>query len=1623
MKTGIVLSKNEYLEKLNAAFNKKLKKDQVDATISFAQHWFVNLPEEELVCQELDDIYGKTLNAWKFIQNFDPLQTKIHIFNPDLETHQWQSSHTVVMVLHKNMPFLVDSVRIELSRRDIGVLGMQSIVYQTSRNDAGKLLDRKACNYENGCAVCDKGYATEAFMYFEVDRLAGNEMLKDITISLAEVLADVEIVVADFTPMEQEAKKIISNMAKGRFYAHKDEVDEAKAYLEWMLDQNFIFIGFKEYKVIEKDNRRYMQHVDGNELGIVKHKIKSQKSKFIDELSFNILEYEKQTKLLGFSKSGTLSRVHRPTYPDYVSICKYNKAGKLVSVYGFLGLYTLSVYTGRTRNIPVLRCKVDEVMRRSGLYRASYEGRQLARVLETFPRQELLQMDADELFEFAIQISQIKERYQIRVFIRQDHYRKFYSCLVYMPRDIYNTDVREKIQSIFCKTFNAINADFTTNFGESVLVCIHFVLRTNPDDKVEYDVATLQQAVIDVSRSWQDQLLRGLIDKYGEEQGIAYGRQFQHAFPSSYRDDFTPRLAVADVHHIVSISDEAPLNMWFYQKFEEHESEAHFSLYHRHEPLSLSDIIPILENMGLKVIGEHPYKIIDKSGQITWHHDFSLVYRLGDKIEADQYNNVFTEAFECIWKGVAANDSFNRLILAAGVDWRSVAYLRSCACYAKQIGMGFSHEYMADTLLKHLDITQTLVECFATKFDPSLQLTLEQRKSTLTVLEEKYHQLLDNVPSLSEDKILYCFFKCSLAVIRTNFYQHDANGLLKEYFAFKLNSSLVPDIPMPCPHCEVFVYSSRMEGVHLRGGKVSRGGLRWSDRQEDYRTEVLGLVKAQQVKNAVIVPVGAKGGFVLHRANQIVDRDQLLAEGIKCYQTFIRGLLDVTDNIINGEIISPPDVICYDDDDPYLVVAADKGTATFSDISNELSKEYDFWLGDAFASGGSQGYDHKGMGITARGAWISVQRHFRAININIQKTDFTVIGIGGMSGDVFGNGMLLSEHIRLVAAFDHRHIFIDPNPDASLSYAERKRLFELPNSGWDDYDSSLISEGGGVFLRNAKSIPISPQMQARLKISATKLIPNELIKAILQAPVDLLWNGGIGTYIKGSLESDAAVGDKANDSVRINGVQLIAKVVGEGGNLGMTQLGRVEYALAGGACNTDFIDNAGGVDCSDHEVNIKILLAAVSAKGDITEKQRNQLLVTMENEVAVQVLNNNYRQTQAISLAQFQIKHYMNDYKDYTKHLVEVGRLQRKLEFLPSGEEMEQRELNAQMLTRPELSVLISYSKAELKEALIESNIHDDDYLACQIETALPSTLVKKYQESIYDHQLRKEMIATQTANELINYMGITFVFRMCVTTGATQEQVVRAFAAVRDIYDLPAIWQEVEQLDYQVSSQTQHEMMIILMRVVRNGTRWLLKRHREIGSLKPLVEKYRSNVSQLMSQYLVLLHGEARCSSAAKRDELIACDVPKDLAEKIAAVYSGSAHFAFDIAEVAEVSECSIDHAAKVFFILAHHLNLQWFRQQFNCIKVESRWYSRIRDAFRSDVDKHLCVLTHTVLGLGDNVSEDAQQCVDWWLETNKEQVQRWGKMQDELRQSNSSDLAMYAVAIRELMDMGQVE
>jgi len=1614
--------KTQCMKQLEVLINERLKKSEQEAVTTYVRDYLHIVPHDDIGGKAAEDVFSQLLSSWQFIQRFESVDDKlpkIEIINPGSAQYPWQSSHTVVMLLQKDMPFLVDSVRMLLASRQLTIHSVQSLVYQAQRSKTGALKERATCTYEQGCPIDLKGYQTESFMFFEIDRIAGDEMLSSLVDELRDVLSDVRAVVQDFGGMEGRIQSIINDLKHNPPALPEGEVSEAIAYLNWLTEDNFTFLGYKEYKVGKKGGRELIRHVDDSELGLLKKRTESTKDKFIDTLQPDVRDYVMESRLLSFATSGTLSRVHRPVYPDYIAIRQFDKDGNVIGECGFLGLYTLAVFTEKTRNIPILRNKVEAVMRRSGLYPFTHGGKDLLRVLETFPREELFKTDLDELFSTTTAIAQIKERQQTRLFVRRDHFGKFVSCLVYMPRDIYDSEIRKKVQQILCKTFKALNSEFTTYFGSSVLVRTHFILRTDPDQVLDFDVAELEQAIIGVTRSWQDDMVQALIDLYGDEQGTLFAHRYRNAFSLSYRDDFTPAIAVSDVQHVESLCEEKPLALCFYQREGESADRAHFALYQRDEQLTLSDIIPIFENMGLKTLGEHLYKIVDENGVMVWKHDFSLQYILGEELDASVLRDVFKKAFVRVWHNNASNDAFNRLVLALGLNWREVSYLRACAHYLKQIRLGFSQTYYADTLLRYPALTLALVHHFNTKFDPSLTLSVDDRKAQLEALESAYQASLDEVQSLSEDRVLRNYLLLNKAMLRTNFFQPGADGRMKKYFSFKIDPHQLPDIPLPRPMYEVFVYSNRVEGVHLRGGKVARGGLRWSDRVEDYRTEVLGLVKAQQVKNPVIVPVGAKGGFVAQRAQEMTDRESFQREGIACYKIFIRGLLDVTDNLQGGDVIPPREVVRYDGDDPYLVVAADKGTATFSDIANGLAAKYNFWLDDAFASGGSQGYDHKGMGITAKGAWVSVQRHFRERGIDIQSTDFTVVGIGGMAGDVFGNGMLLSKHIQLVAAFDHMNVFIDPNPEIASSFAERERLFNLGQVGWDDYNTKLISKGGGVFSRASKSIAITPEMKKRFDIEENSLTPNDLINRVLKAPVDMLWNGGIGTYVKASSETHDDVGDRANDSLRINGRDVRAKVIGEGGNLGMTQLGRIEYAQNGGAINTDAVDNVGGVDCSDHEVNIKILLNEVLADGQLTMKRRNNLLERMTDEVSELVLRNSYCQTRSLSIARNLAHSHGDEYRRFIGGLESSGRLDRELEFLPSDEEQAVRLSQNEGLSRPELAVVLAYAKSELKDVLAASNIAEDAYLAKQIVTAFPATLEQQYPEALHGHRLRREIIATEYANEMVNYMGITYVERMMQATGATAGQVVQAYVAARDIFGMIPLWHALETLDYKVPSQLQMTMMKRVMRMVRHASRWILQQRYENVSTQELINHFEAGVEQVSSSLQKLLSGDLAALWKTSYGEFEAEGVPSELAKQVAS--TDELYFALDVVDVATRTGNSVEQTAGVFFNLISRLDLHKFRQGVSSLSVVNIWHSKVRDVFRDDVDRQLCILTQSVLQFDGGAPDKPEDKVSFWLDAQSQQLVRWQEIQQALGAQEQGDISMFTVAIRELVELGR--
>ena len=1163
----------------------------------------------------------------------------------------------------------------------------------------------------------------------------------------------------------------------------------------------------------------------------------------------------------------------------------------------------------------------------------------------------------------------------------------------------------------------AEDIEFVTHFSESPLARVQFTIRVPQVENRQLPLAEIRDRVIELAQSWSEGLAEALHEAYGEERGNEFYRIWAAGFPASYTEMFSPRRAAIDLDHITKAASADDLAMSFYRALEEDDSTLHFKLFYPDEPLPLSDVMPIFDNLGFRVIGEHPFEVIDRTGKTVWIHDFTLQAHSGG-VDIHRIRPIFEELFRRVWHTEAENDAFNRLLLSSYMSWRQIALLRTYARYMRQIRFSNSQTFISNTLVNHENLTQILLEYFEIRFNPDRYKSPGKSEAAQKKLEIEFNAGLEEVENLSEDRVLRLYLELMQATLRTNYYQPDAEGQPKPYISVKFDPTRIPDMPLPMPMFEIFVYSPRVEGVHLRGGKVARGGLRWSDRFEDYRTEILGLVKAQQVKNAVIVPVGAKGGFVAKQLPDPSDREAFQAEGIAAYKTFIRGLLDITDNLVDAGIQPPERVIRHDEDDHYLVVAADKGTATFSDIANGLAAEYGFWMGDAFASGGSNGYDHKKMGITARGAWVSVERHFREMGINPAEDEFTAIGIGDMGGDVFGNGLLCSEKTRLVAAFNHIHIFIDPEPDAAKSYKERKRLFEMPRSAWTDYDTKLISKGGGVFSRNAKSIPVSPEMKKLLGINADRMPPNMLISHILKSEVDLLWVGGIGTYVKGAEETHADVGDKANDGLRVNGKDLRCKVVGEGGNLGFTQLGRIEYALKGGRLNTDFIDNSGGVDCSDHEVNMKILLNRAVAMGDLTAKQRNVMLEEMTDDVSALVLKNNYRQTQAISIASADTAPRLEEYRRLMNTLESEGKLNRGLEFLPDDEALAERKLAKKGLTRPELSVLISYVKGDLKQTLIASTLPDDPLLAGEMYKVFPKELNKKFSKELCEHQLRREIIATQIANDMVNHMGITFVERLNQSTGADAASIALAWIIARDVFRIDNWWDRIEALDYHVPAKLQMELMQDLMRLMRRAVRWLLRNRRAELNIQSHMERFADSVWAITSSLPDYLGDQARSNWEQRHAYLEESGLSKDLASVLAG--TGYLYSSLGIIESQEATGLPLKTVANLYYDLGDRLDLTWFANSIAALTPNSHWQALARESFREDLDWQQRALTTGVLRLAGKAGK-VPESVEAWEQKHQHMIERWSAMLAELKSVREPEYAMFSVALRELLDLAQ--
>ncbi|GAB2917454.1 NAD-glutamate dehydrogenase [Streptomyces mayteni] len=1621
------------------------------ATLSaYLQRYYLYIAPEDLAGRDPVDIYGAAVSHYRLAGNRPQGTANVRVHTPTVEQTGWTSSHTVVEVVTDDAPFLVDSVTNELSRQGRGIHLVIHPQVLVRRDVTGRLIEVLATNGGNVERPADA--VLESWIHVEIDRETDDDDLRGIEADLRRVLSDVREAVEDWQKMRGTALRIADELPEEPLSPDlsEPEIEEARELLRWLAADHFTFLGYREYELAREENGGegdILRAVPGTGLGVLRSDPAHDPdaphptaSAAFGRLSLSARAKAREPRLLILTKANSRATVHRRSYLDYVGVKKFDAQGNVVGERRFLGLFSAAAYTGSVRRIPVIRRKVAEVLVEAGFGADSHSGRDLLQILETYPRDELFQTPVSTLSSIATSVLHLQERRRLRLFLRQDEYGRYHSALIYLPRDRYTTSVRLRLTEILTDELNGINVDFTAWNTESVLSRLHFVIRVPAGAELpeltDADVERIETRLAEASRSWADGFTDALLAECGEERAAELAHRYANAFPEGYKADFPPRAAVADLQYVVSLEPgrDRDFALSLYEPVDAAPGERRFKIYRIGEPVSLSAVLPVLQCLGVEVVDERPYELRVGDGSTAWIYDFGI--RLPEALAAGLGGDArerFQEAFAAAWTGAAENDGFNALVLSAGLTWREAMVLRAYAKYLWQAGARFTQESMEATLRRNVHTTRLLVNLFEARLAPQRQSA--GRELTDGLLEE-LDGALEQVLNLDEDRILRAFLNVIKATLRVNYFQSasegsgsggqsasegsgsggqsDGDGKPHGYLSVKLDPKGIPDLPEPRPAFEIWVYSPRVEGVHLRFGKVARGGLRWSDRREDFRTEILGLVKAQEVKNTVIVPVGAKGGFVGKRLpSPAEDRDAWLAEGIACYRTFISGLLDITDNLVDGRVVPPADVVRHDGDDTYLVVAADKGTATFSDIANEVAQAYGFWLGDAFASGGSAGYDHKGMGITARGAWESVKRHFRELGHDTQTEPFTVAGIGDMSGDVFGNGMLLSEHIRLVAAFDHRHIFLDPEPDAAVSYAERRRLFELPRSSWADYDTSLISKGGGIHPRTAKSIPVTPQVRAALGITtdAVALTPSELMQAILRAPVDLLWNGGIGTYVKSSAETHADAGDKANDAIRVDGRELRAKVVGEGGNLGLTQRGRIEFATAGGRCNTDAIDNSAGVDTSDHEVNIKILLNSVVTNGDLTVKQRNVLLAEMTDEVAALVLRNNYAQNVVLANSEATAPGLVQAHQRLIRRLSETGRLDRKLEFLPSDDEFRERRAAGRGLTQPELSVLLAYAKLTVTAELLGTGLPDDPYVNRLLDAYFPTALRERFPDRLQDHALRREIVTTLLVNDTINVGGCSFVHRMQEESGASTEEVVRAHTASRAIFGLAQIWDTAENLDNQVAAETLTRIRLHARRLVERGARWLLNNRPQPLQLTETIELFGVRVGQVWQELPKLLRGRDLEWHASLHDELVGSGVPADLAQQVAGF--SAAFPALDIVAVADRTGRELLDVAEVYFHLSDELGITQLQDRISELPRADRWQSMARTAIREDLYAAHQLITADVLAEGSPEATPEERFAAW-AQRSAAILGRARTTLHDIQSSESFDLANLSVAMR---------
>jgi glutamate dehydrogenase len=1582
-KAGLVLKAEALVAEMRAV------EDEVTAKRVIAE-FYEHVPPADVAERSPRDLCGAALALLHFAKRRRPGKAKIRAYNPDPADDGWSSPHTVVEVVNDDMPFLVDSVTAAINLSDRVVHLVIHPILSVLRGPDGRLLGIGAGNGEG---------VRESWMHVEITTEPDPAGLAELTERLDSVLAEVRAAVEDWSKMRETLRGLTDELASEKPPVPAREIAEARDFLRWLNDDNFTFLGYREYSFSPAGEPLAAP------LGILRDERFRVFGGLRDLASLppDVQEFVRRRELLIITKSDRRSSVHRPAHMDAIGLRRFGRGGEVVGVRLFLGLFTSTAYSRSPGAIPVLRVKVRHIVERAGLSPASHDGKALLHILDSFPRDELFQADEASLFATVIGILNLQERQRIALFVRQDPLERFVSCLVYVPRDRYDTPLRQRFAALLAEAYEGELSAFYTHLDDSVFARVQFIIRTTRGAVPAVDVAELEQRLAEAGRSWTDRLEEAAIAAFGEAAARERLRALR-PFPAAYQARTSAVAAVADLTPVASVLAGSPLEVALHPR---EDVPLGLRIYRAKEPIVLSDILPIIENFGLRVVAEEPFRIESAAGAVAWIHELAIAVAGAALPLADAVGEQLCRALVAVWTGRVDNDGFNRLVVAAGLSARQIVVLRLYGKVLRQAGSPYSEAYIETALTRHPEIARRLVQLFELRFDPDAQKAL----APLAEIQAIEHAL-DAVEGLDEDRILRSYLTLILKTLRTNYFQRLPSGAPKPYLAVKLASSEIDLLPLPRPLYEIYVYSRRVEGVHLRAGKVARGGIRWSDRKEDFRTEILGLMKAQTVKNAVIVPVGSKGGFVVKEPPP--EPEKLGAEAVACYKILIRGLLDLTDNIVadgagGHKVVPPPRVVRHDGDDPYLVVAADKGTATFSDYANAIAEEYGFWLGDAFASGGSAGYDHKALGITARGAWELVERHFRELGRDLETSEFTVVGVGDMSGDVFGNGMLMSRHLRLLAAFDHRHVFVDPAPDPERSFAERERLFHLPRSRWTDYDPALISEGGDVFERSLKSVAISAQMRRLFEIEEDHLTPAELIRKLLAAPVDLLWFGGIGTFVKAPDETHAEIGDRANDAVRIDATDIRAKVIGEGANLGVSQRGRVAYALTGGRIDTDAIDNSAGVDTSDHEVNIKILVDGAIAAGALAAEEREPLLASMAEEVASLVLRDNYLQGEALSVAEAQSAAFLDRHARLIRDLERSGELDRRLEYLPDDEALAERAAKRRGLVRPELAVLLAYAKLTLCRELLACDLPDAVELARELARYFPRPLRDRLGGRIPLHPLRRELVATILTNDLVNRAGISFVHDLKARTGRSGREIARAYLIVREVFELPQLWAAIEALDNKVAAGVETEMLVEVAGLVEHAAAFLL--HRRSLDIGGETERLAPHVKTLATALLEYLPPTDRLHVEERQKRLVAASVPHELAAAIGGTMFLAS--ALEIAALAEAKSRPLAVAARIYYGLGARFALDEVREAARRLPSRTNWQRLAAEATIDDVFALQNELAARILA--DPAAEAPDPLAAWAAERSATlaPIEAFAR---ELRATATPDLAMLVVALQQL-------